>query len=123
MKKLSIILALTTLVGCKDIFAPEIIKSQGFLVIVESNTSWVGKIDTFTVSGDSIKWFTVNRPGVCWEIRQTETIGMTRAYGTTPNFTYGWALEQKKYPMWGDSNTTAPNGIIRGCIPEDARYD
>ena len=123
MKKLGVILGLTMLVGCKDIFAPEVIKGQEFLVIVESNTSWVGKIDTFTVSGDSIKWFKVNRAGVCWEIKNTGKLGMIRAYGTIPSFTYGWTLEQAKYPMWGDMNTTTSDGVIRGCIPEDAKYD
>jgi len=122
MNKLLVIVLSVLLVGCKDLFAPEVIKGQEFLVIIESNVSWAGKIDTFTVSGDSIKWFKVNRAGVCWEIKQTDKVGMTRAYGTTPNFTYGWTLEQAKYPMWGDMNTTTPSGVIRGCIPEDAKY-
>jgi len=121
MKK--VLLGLVFLAGCKDITAPA--KSQEFLVIIEANTSWVGKIDTFTVAsihGEDIRWFTVNRPGVCWEIRKTSELGMVRAYGSTPDFTYGWRLEDKKYPLWGDMNTTGPNGVIRGCIPEDAKY-
>jgi hypothetical protein len=124
MNKLMVILLSVFLVGCSELFAPkiEILTGKEFLVIIESNTSWVGKIDTFTVRGDSIKWFKVNRPGICWEITQANTVGMTRAYGTTPNFTYGWSLEEAKYPMWGDMNTIVPGGVIRGCIPEDAKY-
>ena len=122
MNKLLLIIFTIFLIGCDDILAPKIIKGQEFLVIVESNVSWTGKIDTFTVSGDSIKWFKVNRAGVCWEIKQSDKLGMVRAYGTTPNFTYGWSLEEAKYPMWGDSNTTTPNGTIRGCIPPEAKY-
>ena len=121
MKKF--LLGLVFLAGCKDITAPA--KPQEFLIIVEANTSWVGKIDTFTVAskaGEDIRWFVVNRPGVCWEITKTSELGMVRAYGSTPDFTYGWTLEQKKYPLWGDMSTVNPNGIIRGCIPEDARY-
>ena len=122
MNKFLLIIFTIFLIGCDDILAPKIIKGQEFLVIVESNVSWTGKIDTFTVSGDSIKWFKVNRAGVCWEIKQSDKLGMVRAYGTTPNFTYGWSLEEAKYPMWGDSNTTTPNGIIRGCIPPEVKY-
>ena len=115
---------LLIIVACAEIVY---INSQDFLVIVEAspNTPWVGKIDTFTViskSGEDIRWFKVNRP-VCWELTHTGTsIGMLRAYGTTPNFTYGWALEEKKYPMWGDQNNYIPGSVIRGCIPEDAKY-
>ena len=122
MKKLLLILLLV--IACTEIVY---INSQDFLVIVEAspNTPWVGKIDTFTVTsktGEDIRWFNVNRP-VCWEFRHTGTsIGMLRAYGTTPNFTYGWALEEKKYPMWGDENNYIPGSVIRGCIPTDAKY-
>ena len=120
MKKWLLILLIV--IACTEIVY---INSQDFLVIVEANTSWRGKIDTFTVtskSDEDIRWFKVNRP-VCWEITHTGTsVGMVRAYGTTPNFTYGWALEEKKYPMWGDQNNYIPGSIIRGCIPEDAKY-
>lgn len=122
MKKF--LLGLVFLTGCKDITTAPV-KSQEFLIIIEANTSWVGKIDTITIAskaGEDIRWFVVNRPGVCWEITKTGEVGMVRAYGSTPDFTYGWTLEQKKYPLWGDMNTVNPNGVIRGCIPEDARY-
>jgi hypothetical protein len=108
--------------GCVDIVTPT--PREELLVIIESNTSWIGKIDTFTVTskiGEDIRWFMVNQP-VCWTITKTSELGMVRAYGTTPDFTYGWTLEQKKYPLWGDMNTVNPNGVIRGCIPEDVRY-
>ena len=87
MKKWLLILLIV--IACTEIVY---INSQDFLVIVEANTSWRGKIDTFTVIsklGEDIRWFKVNRP-VCWEITHTGTsIGMVRAYGTTPDFTYG----------------------------------
>ena len=121
MNKLLLIL-LVLFVGCSYILAPKFIKGQDFLVVVESNVSWAGKIDTFTIRGDSTKWFKVNRAGICWNIKQDAKIGMVRAYGTTPDFTYGWSLEEAKYPMWGDSNTTTPTGTVSGCIPEDAKY-
>ena len=122
MNKFLLIIFTIFLIGCDDILAPKIIKGQEFLVIVESNVSWTGKIDTFTVSGDSIKWFKVNRAGVCWEIKQSSRVGSLRAYGTTPNFTYGWAIEEKKYPMWGDMINITPSGIVSGCIPPEAKY-
>ena len=120
MKKL--LMCLMVLTGCKDITGVEIVHNQEFLVIVEAspNTQWVGKIDTFTVAskpGEDIRWFKVNRPGVCWEFRKIGEVGMLRAYGSTPDFTYGWTLEQNKYPLWGDMNTTEPYGVIRGCSP------
>jgi hypothetical protein len=109
--------------GCGDVIAP--IRTQEFLVIIESNSSWVGKIDTFTVTskpGENIRWFLVNKPGVCWHLTKTIELGMLRAYGSTPDFTYGWTLDEQKYPMWGDQNTVSPYGTIRGCIPTDAKY-
>ena len=122
MNKLLLIIFTIYLIGCDDILAPKFIKGQDFLVIVESNVSWAGKIDTFTVSGDSIKWFKVNRSGICWEIKQSSKVGSLRAYGTTPNFTYGWSIEEKKYPMWGDMMSITPSGIVTGCIPPEAKY-
>ena len=122
MNKLLLIIFTIFLIGCDDILAPKIIKGQEFLVIVESNVSWTGKIDTFTVSGDSIKWFKVNRAGICWEIKQSNKVGSLRAYGTTPNFTYGWPIEEKKYPMWGDMTSITPGGVVSGCIPPEAKY-
>jgi len=93
---------------------------QELLVIIESNTPWTGKIDTFTVSGDSIHWFRVrkshNTP-ICWNIQKTQMLGMIRAYASTTNFQYGWRLEDARYPMWSDSSTTIPYGTIRGCTP------
>ncbi len=121
MNKLLLIL-LVLFVGCSYILAPKFIKGQDFLVIVESNVSWTGKIDTFTVRGDSIKWFKVNRAGICWNIKQDAKIGMVRAYGTTPDFNYGWMIEEKKYPMWGDMINITPSGIVSGCIPPEAKY-
>lgn len=105
-------------IGCVDIINPT--TQQEFLVIIEANTSWVGKIDTFTVKsnvGEDIRWFVVNQP-VCWRITKTTDVGMVRAYGTTPDFTYGWTLEQQKYPLWGDMNTVTPYETIYGCIPK-----
>ena len=94
---------------------------EEFLVIIEANTSWVGKIDTFTVTskvGENIRWFKVTQP-VCWTITKTSALGMVRAYGTTPDFTYGWTLEQQKYPLWGDMNTVMPYDRIYGCISKN----
>ena len=93
---------------------------QELLVIIESNTPWTGKIDTFTVSGDSIHWFRVRKSGttpICWNIQKTQMLGMIRAYASTTNFQYGWRLEDARYPMWSDSSTTIPYGTIRGCTP------
>ena len=120
MKKLGVILGLTLLVGCTDVLSPTNTLTQGFLIVIDANTNWIGKIDTFTVSGDSTKWFVVNRPGVCWTFTKTKELGMVRAFGTTPDFKYGDILG--KYKMWGDMNTVMPYETIRGCIPEDARY-
>ena len=93
---------------------------QELLIIIESNTPWVGKIDTFTVSGDSIHWFRVRKSGatpICWNIQKTQELGMIRGYASTMNFQYGWKLEDARYPMWSDSSTTIPYGTIRGCTP------
>lgn len=110
--------ALLLLLGCTEVTVP--IPRQEFLVIIESNTSWIGKIDTFSIAskpGEPIRWFLVNTPGLCWQLTKTAELGMLRAYGSTPDFTYGWALEEKKYPMWSDQNTTIPYGTIHGCLP------
>ena len=110
--------ALLFLLGCTEVTVPT--PQQEFLVIIESNTSWIGKIDTFTITstpGEPIRWFLVSTPGLCWQLTKTVELGMLRAYGSTPDFTYGWTLEEKKYPMWSDHNTTAPYGTIHGCLP------
>ena len=123
MKKFfcAIFLAIT-LTSCKPIIteveAPSDI--QELLIIIESNTPWQGKIDTFTVSGDSIHWFRVRKSGttpICWTIQKTRELGMIRGYASTLNFQYGWKLEDARYPMWGDSNTLLPYGVIQGCTP------
>jgi hypothetical protein len=120
-RKLVLVCSLTILTGCYELVAP--LRPQEFLIIIESNTSWAGYIDNTYVSGtasSSPKWYVVNRPGVCWRITKLEDLGMLRAYATTPDFEYGYLLGYFK--MWGDQNTTSPNGVIRGCIPEDATY-
>lgn len=102
--------------ACHPVLEPATPVNSDYLVIVESNTPWTGKIDTFTVRGDSIHWFRVTRP-TCWTIQKTSELGMVRVYATTLNFQYGWRLEEQKYPMWDDGNTTSPFGQVQGCHP------
>jgi len=78
-------------------------------VLVESNTLWEGKVDTFTVSGLFDKAFAVNQK-ICWRFTKKTAEGYLRAYGSVENFEY-----DKGYPIYGDSITTAPFGSVSGC--------
>jgi len=103
MKKLLVVLSILML-GCYQV----LIRNPR-TVIVESNTLWEGKIDTFTVSGLFDKAFATNQK-LCWTFTKKTAEGYLIAFGSVENFEY-----DKGHPTYSNDTTFAPFGTVRGC--------